>query len=113
MFRMIKNEKYLQVLKSITVCISNGDYYSAKELSNLELDRMRETDKVIDKDIKKSEKIGKSKKDILKKYSEYNMEEGILKYSNYITKKIENAKDLQELKKETISFEEFMKKVIA
>ena len=37
---MISNEKYIDFLKSVISCISNGDYYSVKELSNLELERM-------------------------------------------------------------------------
>lgn len=37
---MIKNEEYIAFLKSIISCISQGDYYSVKELSNLELERM-------------------------------------------------------------------------
>lgn len=37
---MIKDEDYIVFLKSIIACISNGDYYAVKELSNLELERM-------------------------------------------------------------------------
>lgn len=112
MFELIKNERYLQVLKSITVCISRGDYYSAKELSNLELDKMKEIEKITEKDVKKSKNIKKTKKDIFMEYNEDSVNDGILKYSKYITNKIERAEDLQELKRETISFEEFMKKMV-
>lgn len=37
---MIKDEEYISFLKSIISCISHGDYYSAKELSYLELEKM-------------------------------------------------------------------------
>ena len=37
---MIKDEEYIAFLKSIISCISHGDYYSVKELSNLELERV-------------------------------------------------------------------------
>ena len=39
---MIKDEDYIDFLKLIVSCISNGDYFSAKELSNLELEKMRQ-----------------------------------------------------------------------
>lgn len=37
---MINNEKYMSFLKQIIACISHGDYYSVKELSQLELEKM-------------------------------------------------------------------------
>lgn len=39
---MIKDEDYIDFLKLIVSCISNGDYFSEKELSNLELEKMRQ-----------------------------------------------------------------------
>ncbi|MCI8637212.1 MAG: hypothetical protein HFJ36_05190 [Clostridia bacterium] len=39
---MIEDEKYIEFLKQIIACVSHGDYYSAKELSQLELDKMEE-----------------------------------------------------------------------
>lgn len=39
---MIDDEKYKTFLKQIIACISYGDYYSVKELSQLELDKMEE-----------------------------------------------------------------------
>ena len=38
---MIENEKYITFLKQIIYCISHVDYYSVKELSQLELDKMK------------------------------------------------------------------------
>ena len=37
---MIKDEEYIDFLKMIVACVSHGDYYSVKELSNLELEKM-------------------------------------------------------------------------
>ena len=37
---MIKDEEYIKFLKMIVACVSHGDYYSVKELSNLELEKM-------------------------------------------------------------------------
>lgn len=37
---MVNDEKYMTFLKRIIACISHGDYYSVKELSQLELEKM-------------------------------------------------------------------------
>ncbi len=42
---MVSDEKYVNFLKQIIACISHGDYYSVKELSQLELDKMEEENK--------------------------------------------------------------------
>ena len=39
---MIKNEEYIQLLKSLISCIDNGDYYSVKELAYLKLEEIQE-----------------------------------------------------------------------
>lgn len=38
---MVNDEKYITFLKQIISCISHGDYYSVKELSQLELEKMK------------------------------------------------------------------------
>lgn len=38
---MINDEKYIIFLKRIIACISHGDYYSVKELSQLELEKVK------------------------------------------------------------------------
>lgn len=43
---MVRDEKYISFLKQIISCISHGDYYSVKELSQLELEK-------IEKEVKK------------------------------------------------------------
>ena len=42
---MVNKEKYVNFLKEIISCISHGDYYSAKELSQLELEKMEKAKK--------------------------------------------------------------------
>ncbi len=37
---MENEEEYVKFLKQIIACINQGDYYSAKELSQLELDKI-------------------------------------------------------------------------
>lgn len=39
---MVRDEDYIDFLKKIISCISHGDYFSAKELSNLELEKMEQ-----------------------------------------------------------------------
>ena len=56
---MIKDEEYINFLKSIISCISHGDYYSVKELSTLELERIN--------------KISKNDKKILTKNKKWNI----------------------------------------
>ena len=42
---MIEDEEYIMFLKSIIACVDHGDYYSIKELSNLELEKMEQKSK--------------------------------------------------------------------
>lgn len=42
---MIRDEEYVEFLKLIVSCISKGDYYSAKELSYLELEKTNKKNK--------------------------------------------------------------------
>ena len=37
---MLNQEKYVNFLKQIISCINHGDYYSVKELSQLELEKI-------------------------------------------------------------------------
>ena len=45
MKEMIKDEEYICFLKRVIACVSNGDYYSVKELSQLELEKMEKKQK--------------------------------------------------------------------
>ena len=41
--KMIKEEDYMEFLKMIISCISQGDYFAVKELSNLELEKLKKS----------------------------------------------------------------------
>ena len=111
---MVKNEKVIQLLKTMIVCVSRGDYYTIKELSNLELENMEKEEMKIKQEIKK---IKETKK--FRKYRDIPLEnwekEKIIclakQYSLYIINKVENSNDIEELKQEVTSIEEFAKQV--
>ena len=42
---MVNKEEYVKFLNQIITCINHGDYYSAKELSQLELDKIKKMGK--------------------------------------------------------------------
>lgn len=42
---MVSEEKFITFLKRIISCISHGDYYSVKELSQLELEKIEKQTK--------------------------------------------------------------------
>ena len=50
---MVEDEEYIDFLKMIIACVSHGDYYSVKELSNLELEKMNEKMKLKNKKSKR------------------------------------------------------------
>ena len=56
---MVGDEEYIEFLKMIVAWVSHGDYYSVKELSNLELEKMYNKMKLEKK--KTKEDIGKYK----------------------------------------------------
>ena len=51
---MVNNEKYIKTLEKIVSCVSHGDYYSAKELSMIELEKIKRKEKIIKKNIKRT-----------------------------------------------------------
>ena len=111
---MVKNEEYFSFLKSIISCISHGDYYSVKELSNLKLEKMQKEEIKMQKDIKKinkKEKIKFSKDIPLEEWNSKDLTTLVKYYSEYIMKKIEKTNNIQEVQKETITIEEFIKKI--
>ena len=46
---MLDQERYINFLKQIISCINHGDYYSVKELSQLELEKIENEIKSINK----------------------------------------------------------------
>ena len=111
---MIKNEKYIRILKSMISCINQGDYYSIKELSNLELQKMKEDEEKNKKDIKKfrnNKKIRKNKEKPLENWTSEEQKTLIENYSQFILNKIEDTDSIKQLKNQAISIQEFIDKM--
>lgn len=108
---MVNNEKYVGFLKSIHSCISHGDYYLVKELSHLELEKMKENEKNIKKDVKRIRRREKQKNTFFDSCEKDRLKDIINKYSKYVERKLEKAKDLEKLKEEMITIEEFVKRI--
>lgn len=108
---MIKNERYIKVLKAMISCVNHGDYYSIKELSNLELQKMKEKDKKITKAIEKEKIIKRNKEKPLNTWKNDELRQLIESYSEYILQKIEKANDIKELQQEAISIKEYIDKM--
>ena len=49
---MIRNDEYMDYLQKIISCISNGDYYSVKELSILQLNNLKKDTKMMKQELK-------------------------------------------------------------
>lgn len=111
---MVSNERYIDFLKAVITCINNGDYFSVKELSNLELEKMAKKCKSAQIDINKIKifnKINRNKEKPLKEWKSEDLEKIIIIYSKYIISKIKDADNIEQLKKEVITFEEFIKSI--
>ena len=103
---MIKNEEYINYLKKIISCVNNGDYYSIKELSILELDTLKE------KTVEMKENLHKFiEKNICKKELE-NLEKQeflyiVNLYIEYLFHEIEERKEVKKI----ASIEEFIQQM--
>lgn len=111
---MIKNEKYIRILKSMISCVNQGDYYSIKELSNLELQKMKKNEEQNKKEIKKfknNEKIRKNKEKPLENWNSEELKTLIENYSQFVLNKIEGTNNIKQLQNQTISIQEFINKM--
>lgn len=111
---MINNKKYIELLKSMISCVSHGDYSSVKELSHLELERMKETEKRLSKEIikaKRYKKPSKYKGKTLEEWENKDLTILVDNYSKYILYKIETTNDLKKLQNEVMSIHEFIEKI--
>lgn len=111
---MVKNEEYKNLLKSFISCVSHGDYYSIKELSKLQLEKIEEQEQKIKKEIngiKGHIELRKCKTRTLEELNSIELIKLLKNYSIYITRKIEKANNIQLLQKETLTVEEFIKKI--
>ena len=89
------------LLKRINICISNGDYYSAKELALLELDNLHQN----------QTQKKKRKNLLLKKDPTSLTKEEIIQfihdYSTYLSYEISSCDSLTKLKTSIIFIDEF------
>ena len=101
---MIKNEKYINFLKSIIACVSYGDYYSIKELSKLELEHLQKREKEDNDKVKSMRKFFNQYKNTpIIEWESKELLSLMNIYSYYIGKTINY---------EIMSFEEFIDKAI-
>lgn len=111
---MIRTEKVIELLTLMISCVSHGDYYSIKELSYLELEKLNKQKNNQTKEINHIYRIKK-----LKKYKNVPLEKWRNKelifltknYSKYIVKKIYSTNSIEELREDVISIEEFIEKI--
>ena len=103
---MIKNEEYIDYLKKVISCVSNGDYYSVKELSVLKLNTLKEETILMEKELHRYIESNVCKKEIknLKK------EELLYMVNLYIEYLFHEIKENKELKK-IASIEEFIQEI--
>ena len=104
---MIKNEEYIDFLKKVIACVSNGDYYSVKELSVLKLDNLKKDTNIMEKELDKYVKTSKCKKG-LKNIESDNMMFLVNKYVEYLFTRIKENDEIEKI----VSIEEFMQKII-
>lgn len=96
---MIKDEEYINFLKSLKACVDHGDYFSIKELSNLKLE-----------EIKSKKYLLKEKNQIiLNNMNDKEIREVLIEYSNYVLNTIYKNDNLKEIREKFLSIEEFIK----
>lgn len=96
---MIKDEEYINFLKSLKACVDHGDYFSIKELSNLKLE-----------EIKSKKYLLKEKNQIiLNNMNDKEIREVLIEYSNYVFNTIYKNDNLKEIREKFLSIEEFIK----
>lgn len=104
---MIKNEQYTNFLKSIISCVSHGDYYSIKELSQLELEKMNKIEEENKKNMKK--KIRFNMNNQISMLEKEELIKLIQSYSIHTKKQIEKSISLEILKREFLTIEEYLR----
>ena len=110
---MVKNEEYMSLLNSMIACVSYGDYYSIKELSNLKLENMSNQEKKLNKEIKrlKTDFIKNMQNRELNNFSKDQLLILLNLYSSYVTEKICTSSNLNSLQFDLLSIQEFVKKL--
>ena len=103
---MIKNEEYINYLKKIISCVNNGDYYSIKELSILNLNKLKEETSLIEKELDKYMETNIHKRE-LRDIKEQELLYVVNLYMEYIFDEIKENKELKKI----ASIEEFIQKM--
>lgn len=96
---MIKDEEYINFLKSLKACVDHGDYFSIKELSNLKLEEIKSKKYLL----KEKNKI------ILNNMNDKEIRELLIEYSNYVLNTIYKNDNLKDIREKFLSIEEFIK----
>ena len=111
---MVKNEDYTNLLKKMISCVSYGDYYSIKELSKLQLDKIKQINNKIEKEVSnlnKSKELTICKEKPLEEWTNSQLVTLLNMYSNYILKRIEKTDSIKELQIMTVSIDEFIRNI--
>ena len=111
---MVKNEDYTNLLKKMVACVSYGDYYSVKELSKLQLDKIKQINRRVEKEVSKlseNKELNKCKGKPLEEWTNSQLVTLLNMYSNYILKKIEKTDSIKELQIMTVSIDEFIRNI--
>ena len=103
---MVKNEEYIDYLKKVISCVSNGDYYSIKELSVLKLDTLNAENVLMKKNLHKYIKKKKKKKG-LKNLEKQEPLYIVNLYIEYLFNEIKESKGVKEI----ASIEEFIQEM--
>ena len=103
---MIKNEEYINYLKKIISCVNNGDYYSIKELSILNLNKLKEETSLMEKELDKYMETNIHKRE-LSDIKEQELLYVVNLYMEYIFDEIKENKELKKI----ASIEEFIQKI--
>lgn len=111
---MVSNEKYRNFLNAIISCVNYGDYFSIKELSNFELEKIVNEEK---RNVQEKNRIKRSRKMLernikgLEENESEKLKEIINGYSEHILNIIETNRNIEELQKEVILIKEFIDKI--
>ncbi len=103
---MIRNEEYIDYLKKVIACVSNGDYYSVKELSVLKLDTLNEETMSMKKNLHKFAEKNIDKKEFkdLEKQQFLNI---VNLYIEYLLNEIKESREIKKI----ASIEEFIREM--
>ncbi len=99
---MKSNNEYKRFLEQIIACVNYGDYYSIKELSNIELKNLE----------KEQLRYNNGKISILNKMEKNELKYIVKEYSEYINNIIEESQSISAIKEKIISINEFVLKKI-